>query len=148
MHRARLKLVVLVLLVTIGFTAVASAQDAHYWTDQFGNRARLLGGAVVGSARDLSATYYNPGGLALVPTAEILLAGNVLNYTRYDAITGPQQQKLSSSTFGLSPSLFAGEVPSNVVGNNRVAYSFLTRQETDFRLQGRGPVERRERHGN
>ena len=32
------------------------------------------------------------------------------------------------------------EVPSNVVGNNRVAYSFLTRQETDFRLQGRGSV--------
>ncbi len=140
MHRARLKLVVLVLLVTTGFTVVASAQDAHYWTDQFGNRARILGGAVVGSARDLSATYYNPGGLALVPTAEILLAGNVLNYTRYDAITGPEQQKLSSSTFGLSPSLFAGEVPSNVVGNNRVAYSFLTRQETDFRLQGRGSV--------
>ena len=110
MHRARRKLVVLAFLVTTGFTAVASAQDAHYWTDQFGNRARILGGAVVGSARDLSATYYNPGGLALVPTAEILLAGNVLNYTRYDAITGPEQQKLSSSAFGLSPSLFAGEV--------------------------------------
>ena len=141
MPRARLKsLVVLVFLVTTGFTAVASAQDAHYWTDQFGNRARLLGGAVVGSVRDLSATYYNPGGLALVPTAEILLAGNVLNYTRYDVTTGPQQQKLSSSTFGLSPSLFAGEVPSNVVGNNRIAYSFLTRQEAEFRLQGRGSI--------
>lgn len=139
MPRARLKsLAVLVLLVTTGITAVASAQDGHYWTDQFGNRARLLGGAVAGSARDLSATYYNPGGLALVPTAEILLAGNVLSYTRYDAITGPQRQELSSSTFGLSPSLWAGEIPSNVVGDNRVAYSFLTRHETDFRLQGRG----------
>jgi hypothetical protein len=127
-------------LLTAGFATVAPAQDAHYWTDQFGNRARLLGGAVVGSVRDLSATYYNPGSLALVPNAEILLAGNVLSYTRYDATAGPEQEKLSSSTFGLSPSLFAGEVPTEVVGNNRIAYSFLTRLQTEFRLQGRGSV--------
>ncbi len=131
---------VLAVFFAASFAAAAAAQDAHYWTDQFGNRTRLLGGAVVGSVRDLSATYYNPGGLALVPTAEILLAGNVLTYTGYDATTGPEQQKLSSSTFGLSPSLFAGEVPKKVVGNSRVAYSFLTRQQTDFRLQGRGSL--------
>ncbi len=131
---------VLAFFLTIGFANLAPAQDAHYWTDQFGNRARLLGGAVVGSVRDLSATYYNPGSLALVPTAELLLAGNVISYTRYDATTGPQQEKLSSSTFGLSPSLFAGEVPKKVVGDNRLAYSFMTRQETKFRLQGRGSI--------
>ena len=141
MSRARIKSrSVLALLLVIAFANITPAQDAHYWTDQFGNRARLLGGAVVGSVRDLSATYYNPGSLALVPTAELLLAGNVLSYTRYDATTGPQQQKLSSSTFGLSPSLFAGEVPKKVAGNNRVAYSFMTRQETEFRLQGRGSI--------
>ncbi len=64
--------------------------------------------------------------------------GNVLSYTRYDATSGPEQQKLSSSTFGLSPSLFAGEVPKKVVGDNRIAYSFMTRQQTKLRLQGRG----------
>ena len=36
----------------------AAAQDNHYWTTQFGNRARLLGGAVVGSATDLSALIF------------------------------------------------------------------------------------------
>ena len=141
MSRIRLKSQsVLAFLLGIGFANLAPAQDAHYWTDQFGNRARLLGGAVVGSVRDLSATYYNPGSLALVPTAELLLAGNVLSYTRYEATTGPQQKKLPSSTFGLSPSLFAGEVPKKVVGDNRIAYSFMTRQETEFRLQGRGSL--------
>ena len=115
----------------------AFAQDAHYWTDQFGNRARLLGGAVVGSTRDLSATYYNPGGLALVPTTEILLAGNVFTYTRYEA-TAPNGETLPSSSLILSPSLFAGEIPGQVVGDHRIAYSFLNRQHDNFRLQGRG----------
>ena len=108
MSRARITSSVLAFFFSIGFANLAPAQDAHYWTDQFGNRARLLGGAVVGSVRDLSATYYNPGSLALVPTAELLLAGNVLSYTRYDATTGPQQEKLSSSTFGLSPLVVRG----------------------------------------
>jgi hypothetical protein len=40
----------------------AAAQDAQYWTYQYGTRANLLGGAVVGSVVDVSATYYNPGG--------------------------------------------------------------------------------------
>ena len=115
----------------------AAAQDAHYWTEQFGNRARLLGGAVVGSTRDLSATYYNPGGLALVPTAEILLAGNVFTYTLYEA-TSPNDDKLSASSLRLSPSLFAGEFPRQVAGNHRIAYSFLNRQAASFQLQSRG----------
>lgn len=129
-------LILLIVASAAGVTTSASAQDAHYWTDTFGNRARLLGGAVVGSARDLSATFYNPGGLALVPTAEILLAGNVFTYTSYEA-TSPSGQKLPSSEIILSPSLFAGEIPREVVGNNRIAYSFLNRSSSNFSLQGR-----------
>lgn len=132
-------LTALVAFFILSVATGAFAQDAHYWTEQFGNRARLLGGAVVGSARDLSATYYNPGGLALVPTAEILLAGNVFTYTLYEA-TRPDDETLSSSSLGLSPSLFAGEIPREVVGNHRIAYSFLNRQHASFRLQGRGSV--------
>src|SRR5262245_53783037 len=58
----------------------ARAQVSQYWTEEFGNRARLLGGAVVGDPADMSACFYNPGGLALVENPEILLAGNVLRY--------------------------------------------------------------------
>jgi hypothetical protein len=34
----------------------ARAQDSQYWTLQYGPVAELLGGVVVGSSRDLSAT--------------------------------------------------------------------------------------------
>ena len=36
------------------------AQDTQYWNIQYGTRSTLLGGAVIGSVADLSATYYNP----------------------------------------------------------------------------------------
>ena len=113
MNRIRLKSQsVLAFLLGIGFANLAPAQDAHYWTDQFGNRARLLGGAVVGSVRDLSATYYNPGSLALVPTAELLLAGNVLSYTRYDATTGrlPLRHRFRQPRTGTRCPLLDGSV--------------------------------------
>jgi hypothetical protein len=50
-----------------------SAQDTHYWTDQFGTSAELLGGIVVGSVRDLSSTYYNPGAIALSRDENLIL---------------------------------------------------------------------------
>jgi hypothetical protein len=113
-----------------------SAQDTNYWTDQFGNRARLLGGAVVGSAMDLSALYYNPGALALVPKPEVLLAGNVFAYTNID-VDGGENLDAGSSSFRLSPSLFAGELKIGALGGHRLAYSFLTRQDVDNRFSFR-----------
>ena len=69
-----------VLMAAGALAAPVAAQDNHYWTAQFGNRARLLGGAVVGSATDMSAVYYNPGALALVEKPELLLSGTVFQY--------------------------------------------------------------------
>ena len=40
------------LAICLVFTGVAAAQDAHYWNKQYGNRAYLLGGAVIGSSND------------------------------------------------------------------------------------------------
>ncbi|MGW8284062.1 MAG: hypothetical protein ACWGON_12245, partial [Gemmatimonadota bacterium] len=64
------------------------AQDAQYWTNDSGNRARLLGGVMVGSASDLSAVYYNPGRLALLKEPEAFLTGYVFNYD-YLKVTDP-----------------------------------------------------------
>ncbi|HJN91846.1 MAG TPA: long-chain fatty acid transport protein, partial [Dehalococcoidia bacterium] len=60
----RSRLAVAVVLCCLAAPDTAAAQDSNYWTIQYGNRARLLGGSAVGSASDLSAVYYNPGRLA------------------------------------------------------------------------------------
>jgi hypothetical protein len=113
----------------------AAAQDNHYWTSQFGNRARLLGGAVVGSATDLSALYYNPGALALVPKPELLLSGTVFQYETMGIANalGPGGD-LKDGRFALVPSLFAGELHFDGLGDNRIGYAFLTRQDAEFRV--------------
>ena len=53
------------------------AQDAHYWTLQYGPRSSLLGGAVIGSVEDISATYYNPGALGLARELAFAITANV-----------------------------------------------------------------------
>ena len=62
-----MRLLAISLLGLTLLTARAYAQTAHYWTDQYGSRSRLLGGAVIGSVDDLAAVYYNPARLALNP---------------------------------------------------------------------------------
>jgi hypothetical protein len=124
------------LLVLSGEVA---AQDAHYWTLQYGNRARLLGGAVIGSVLDISAVYYNPGALSLTEAKGLLLAGNVFEFrslTWKDALG--EGRDLIDSKFGSVPSLFAGEFRFGFLGDHRLAYSFLTRQTFSARLTATG----------
>ena len=67
-----------------GLAGDAAGQDSHYWATQYGNQSRLLAGAVIGSVADVSAVFYNPGALALIESAELLLSGNVFEYTAVD----------------------------------------------------------------
>ena len=55
-----------VLLALLSGSALAPAQDAHYWTYGYGPIGQLTEGALVGGVSDLSAVFYNPGALALV----------------------------------------------------------------------------------
>ena len=119
--------------------APADAQDGHYWTDQFGNRALLLAGAVVGDPADLSAVYYNPGGLALRETPEAFLAGLSIKFstvTIADAVADGED--LSSSGTHVTPSLIAGEIRAGGP-RHRFAYSFLTRSQ--YQVQGQATSE-------
>jgi hypothetical protein len=93
-------------------TTPEAAQDSHYWTEQFGNRAYLLSGAVVGNPADLSAVYYNPGGLALNEATEFLLAGLGVEFTslKVKDVVAPGAD-LSKSSTRFVPLLIAGEIP-------------------------------------
>ncbi len=125
-------------LVLCGLTAPLAAQDAQYWTNQYGNEARLLGGAVIGSVFDLSAVFYNPGRLALVTDPRLVLAGNVFRASRIkieDAFGNGKD--LTNTKIGGVPSLFAGELRFKFLGSSRLAYSFLTRQDFDFEVSER-----------
>ena len=79
------------LFATVFFAAVAAmSQDTNYWTLQYGTRGELLGGCVVGSAVDLSATYYNPGSLALVADPKTILTATVFGMETVKVSTVPE----------------------------------------------------------
>ncbi|WP_158626462.1 hypothetical protein [Corallococcus sp. AB049A] len=126
-------------LLALLVSATALAQDAHYTTRQFGNRAWLLGGAFVGNPNDISAVYYNPGALALLGAPELELTGSVYEYTRLKVQDGQGEGKdLSDSNVDVLPSLIAGSLRFGFLGKSRMAYSLLTRQGFSYSLQSRG----------
>ena len=113
------------------FSQSSQAQDANYWTHQYGTRATLLGGAVIGSVLDLSGTFYNPGGLALIEKPDILLAAKVFQYPHY-LLRGIDRstQYPTFSRLTQAPSLLAGSLPFKWLGKNHfLGYSALTRYD-------------------
>ena len=123
----------------LAFVAPAAAQDSQWWTNQYGNRARLLGGAVIGSSRDLSAVYYNPGGLAVVEEPDALLTGYVfeLDNIKYKNVLF-NDTELSSTRFDAVAGLIAGQIPFDFLGKSKLAYSYLTRHNLEYRFNEGG----------
>ncbi len=78
----RLALTFLMLLAWGGPSTVA-AQDIRYQRLPIGDRAVGMGGAYTGVAEDLSATWYNPGGLAFQSNAAVSGAIFLRVYDRY-----------------------------------------------------------------
>lgn len=117
------------------WAGTASAQDSQWWTNQYGNRARLLGGAVIASSRDLSAVYYNPGGLATVDRPDALLTGYVfeLDNIKYSNVL-LDETELSNTRFEGVAGLIAGQIPFGFLGDSKLAYSYLTRHNLEYRF--------------
>jgi hypothetical protein len=116
----------------------ARAQDSHYWDNQYGTKAELLGGLVVGSSTDLSATYYNPGWIALQKGPSVLLttkAAEVYTITLKNRLgrgTDP-----SSTIVTPSPGYLAGRFS---LGNDygwKWAYTYLQKVNFEFDASGR-----------
>ena len=124
----------LLLICTLALCRSAAAQDSHYWSEQYGTRSELLGGAVVGSPQDLSTTFYNPGGLMRLETESFLLSAHAFEYQglRIKESTG-RFHDLTTDKVVVGPSLVAGTFPRSWVPGT-LAYSVLTRQRSEFRI--------------
>jgi len=134
--RVRLS-VVAVLLVP----SLVAAQDAHYWTNQYGTRAELLGGLVVGGLVDLSATYYNPGALAHVTNPTLILTTDAWELVTIKLDNGAGEEfDLSSTRLRSAPRIFALQIPSH--SKHRYAVSILTRHDFDLEVEAGTSIPR------
>lgn len=122
----------------LAVTAPAVAQDSHYWTQQFGPRSTLLGGAVIGSVNDVSATFYNPGALALATDLAFAVSTSVFGFTTVTVEDGGGANvDLGTTKSGLMPSLVAGTIKRDMFGGAGVlAYSAINRSRGRQNLRG------------
>jgi hypothetical protein len=123
-----------VLVLVLGCAVPAAAQDSQYWNLQYGPVAELLGGVVVGSSRDLSATFYNPGALSLAKNPSLVASVNSFEAVRIKAETRAPDVELEDTRVRPSPSLFAIALPRSWTGSHTIAISALTRQDLDLTL--------------
>src|SRR3954467_7624751 len=86
----------------------ASAQDGHYWTQQYGTKSMLLSGSVIGGVEDLGAVYYNPARLSVTSGTAFLLSANVyeLSTIKVDDVFG-NSKNASTTSFRGVPTLAA-----------------------------------------
>jgi len=135
MIQTRVRLVVT--LVLFCWASGAAAQDTNYWNIQYGPVAQLIGGQVVASSRDLSATFYNPGGLSLEEGSNFLLSTESFQVESFSTTPLEDLRVFDTGTtrFGSFPTLVAGALPRSWLGDQtRLAWSFVTRQELKLRL--------------
>jgi len=124
-------------LAVLCVSAPLAAQDSHYWTMQYGPRSSLLGGAVIGSVDDVSATFYNPGALGLAEELAFAVSTNVFEYSLVQLEDGGGEGvDLGTSKSGLRPSMVAGSITRSLFGNGTLAYSALTRMKGSQNLAG------------
>jgi hypothetical protein len=121
---------VLAAVLSLALTPLARPQDSHYWTNQYGTRATLLGGAVIGSVLDLSGTYYNPGGMSLLKEPQTLMAANIIQYPRMRLVGGRTEAvPLNAHNPSPAPTLVAGSFRLRGLGPKHwLGYSYLARQ--------------------
>ncbi len=117
------------------------AQESNLWNQQYGTKSTLLGGSVIGSVSDLSATYYNPGAIALFQDASLLLSAKGYEYSKQviEGGAGDGRDLVSSSITPL-PDLVASSLPFDWLGEKSMSFSILVRKKVDSDIQARGPI--------
>jgi len=128
---------IIVLLIIFNHSFI-SAQETYYWNIQYGTRSTLLGGAVIGSVGDLSATYYNPGAVALFEETHFILSARIYQFENYAIEDGAGEGiDLSFSNISPSPSFIAFDFDIDFLGKDKIALSVLTRQSANFEFAAR-----------
>jgi hypothetical protein len=133
-QRLKVSTVALTLVAFAGLlasTGPATAQDSHYWGQQYGPRASLLSGAVISSVGDISGTFYNPGALGLADQLAFAISADVYEYESITIEDGAGEGiDLGTNKSGIRPSLLAGTFTRTLFGQDVLAYSVITRERS------------------
>ena len=97
--------------ILISFGLYSTAQDYHHWSEHFGARASLMGGAATSGLGDNAVVYYNPAAMAFVEDPSMSIS---VNAYRFRMLTIPDAMgeglDLKETSFTSMPNLIAGVI--------------------------------------
>ncbi len=104
------------------------AQESHYSNSYVGGRSTMLCGSMLGSVRDNSSIYYNPGGLAFSENSSFSLGGDVYyyDYLQMENAVG-KNKNLYMNTLNAHPQLVSGVIKSKKRPWLSVNYAYLNK---------------------
>jgi hypothetical protein len=122
--------VAIILLVVGATAATAAAQERNFWTNQYGARSALRGGAVVGGVRDTSAVYYNPAGLALIDQESLSVSATAYAFGELRVENGAGTgDDLVSAPFEQVPLLVSGMTWLDDQQRHAIGFALLARHK-------------------
>ncbi|MCP4443379.1 MAG: hypothetical protein GY810_31135 [Aureispira sp.] len=124
----------LLLMILLCFCAnYSTAQDTHYWTQQYGARAAFLGGAAIAGLDNNSSIFYNPANIAFIRESTVSLNTNVYKYEDISIKNGAGDSlDLRSQRFSLHPQMLSGLITKNPGKRWRMGFAVLTRYHANF----------------
>jgi len=136
-----LKLTCFSILILVTYENL-KGQDAHYWTEQYGNISMLLSGTVNANVQDLGLVFYNPGRLAQIENPAFVISARVYELTNIRLKDGLDKGRdLKKTSFGGAPNLVAGTFNVPFLKNHHFAYSFLTRHRYNSDLNTKASLD-------
>ena len=129
--------IVLSFIITV-FSSELFPQEDNYWNIQYGTRSTLLGGTVIGSVSDLSATYYNPGAIALFSDVKFIISAQAYQLDQYKIKNGAGEGRdLNYSSLTPSATFVAFNINFGFLKKDRIVVSILTRQSNQIEFNTR-----------
>lgn len=122
-----------ILAFLLGNLSATQAQDSHYWTQQYGARASLLGGAVIHGIDDNSTVYYNPANLVFIQHKTISLNTSIYKYedaTISDALG--EDLDLKSQRVSIFQNMISGLLTKDPDERYRIGFNILARNNANF----------------
>ena len=127
----------LFLLVSLFLAGYIDAQDYHHWSEHFGARASLLGGAATAGLGDNATAYYNAAAMTYVEDPSLSISVNAYRI-RMLKITNALGDglNLEERGFSMMPNLIAGILEFEKHKKIRLGYTVIARramnQKFDF----------------
>lgn len=107
---------------------ISFAQDYHYWSEQFGTRSSMMGGALFGGTDDNSTLYYNGAAQAFLEKNTLSVSINTYRVRNIKVLNAHGQGIDQKSTkFKTYPNLIAGMFKFKDSSNWRLGYIGITK---------------------